>query len=248
MAKIRDYNWLKYKFSKRFYDLRKEKRRADGKKKSFKEMSNEIEELTNNAVSISHTQLAKYYRVSRDEEDMEHINPSLMNVMALADYFNVSLEYMLGISDTRSYSENRKIGSEIFGLTDNSMTILEDLKKQSHIFNVSCFEDNVFKKFSGSDLINYILDNFVYDFQDYFNRYFYEVQRLEQLEELAKPAKINIENIKSTVQDAKKVEKEIIDTKNLINYRKYMITQMVSHFVETLCEKLMDTENEKETD
>ena len=81
-------------------------------------------------------------------------------LIALADYFNVSLEYMLGISDTRSYSENRKIGSEIFGLTDNSMTILEDLKKQSHIFNVSCFEDNVFASISISETIGYSPANF----------------------------------------------------------------------------------------
>lgn len=244
----RDYNKILFNFSERFYQLRKSCKRPDGNKKSFKEISGEIYEFTNKSVTISHTQLAKYHKASLDPDDIMELNPSIKSVIAIADYYNVPLEYMLGLSDTKEYEDKYKIGSEAFGLSDVSMAILEDMKSRPHIFNVEGAENNVFKKFSGSDLINFLLDKLIYDLQDHFNRYFYELQRLEHINNIHENTDIDITDIRNSIIEKTKIEKELKDTKDLVNYRKYKISQLVERFVEELLQEVTEQENEKEID
>ena len=58
------------------------------------------------------------------------------------------------------YKDKDKILNDTYGLSEMSINILEDMKEKNHIFNVAAAENNVFKKFSGADLVNFILDNF----------------------------------------------------------------------------------------
>ena len=248
----RDYDKILIDFSERFYQLRHDNRntKESDKKKPFKEISDEIYELTNGAVSISHTQLAKYYKVSEDSDDDEiaKINPSVKSVVAIADYYNVPLEYLLGLSNTKSYEDKHKIGSNVFGLSDISMTILEDMKNNSHIFNVEGTESNVYKKFGGSDLVNFLLDNLLYELQDCFNRYFYELQRLRHIEKINEETELLVTNIKESIKEKTNIKKEIDYTKDLVNYRKYKISQLVNNFIEKLCQEVDSRDNEKEVD
>lgn len=244
----RDYDKVLFDFSERFYRLRHEHRREDGKKKSFKEISDEIYEFTNHTVSISHTQLAKYYKLSLDEDDALPLTPNIKSVLAIADYYDVPIEYMLGLSDTKSYKDKDKILNDTYGLSEMSINILEDMKEKNHIFNVATAENNVFKKFSGADLVNFILDNLLYELQDYCNRYFYEVQRLKKLEEILDAEKIDFINIKESIDKKIEIETEIKNTKDLVNYRKYKISQLVDSFVENLREELESRANEIEAD
>ena len=240
----RNYDNVLDEFAFRFKDLRRDQTKREGKKKSFKEISEEILKITGE--SISHTQLSKYYNIGHDADI--RISPNIKSVLAIADYYDVSVEYLLGLSDTKYCEDKYKIGSKTFGLSDVSMEILEEMKNQLHIFNVCVFENNIYKKFSGVDLINFVLDNFLYDFQESFNKYFYEVQRLEQLVNFDKPIKSEHINVREQIKNEDESIDEIIFQKDFVSYRKHQIAQTVDKLIDNLIKELASKENEKEAD
>ena len=248
-----DYENVLYDFSERFYDLRHEPNqiKENGKKKSFVEISKEIEQRTDNKVHISHTQLAKYYKMSLDIEDDEEgvtLAPNVMSIIALADYYNVSLEYLLGLSDTKNSENKYKVGSEDFGLSDMSMDILEQFKNEPHIFNVPSSNNDDYKKFSGADFINFIFDNLLHNFTYLCNKYLYEVQELDTLRKVNKSVVIDYANVKVSLQNMDTVQKELKRQEDMVKYRAFQISELIIDFLKMLASEVKNRENEKETD
>ena len=247
-----DYDNFIYNFSERFYQLRREpdQRKENGKKKSFQEISEDIKQRTDDKVKISHTQLSKYYKMSEDPEDDEikTVIPNVASVIALADYYGVSLEYLLGLSDSKSSESKYQVGNEAFGLSDLSMEILEQFKNQQQIFNEPPGENN-FLKFTGSDFINFVFDNLLIDFQYLCNKYLYEVQELEILKKANEGAKIDYLNIKRSLKNMNDIQKEVKRQEDIVKYRAFQISELIGDFLKSLSTEVMKKETKKaETD
>ena len=105
------------KLSEKLEDLRKEK------KYTLKTLSKQIEEKT--GVYISHSQLGKY----ENTEIAERIN--INNLLAMAYFYDVSLEYLLGKTNSKSKSYTDQMTAKKFGLTDKSMDNLQKTVKNS---------------------------------------------------------------------------------------------------------------------
>lgn len=99
-------------------DLRDELKLKFGKKPTFKELSRDIKEKT--GVYISDTSLCDYENTEK-EKDM-----SVKNMVALADYYGVSYDYLLGNSASRE-RENFNINKK-YGLSDRSLSTIEVMK------------------------------------------------------------------------------------------------------------------------
>ena len=56
---------------------------------------------------------------------------SYENILALAKFFNVSVDWLLGNSEYRSTSQSIKIAAKTTGLSDAAISVLRDLKKKS---------------------------------------------------------------------------------------------------------------------
>jgi transcriptional regulator with XRE-family HTH domain len=108
-------------FAERFSDLRHSDNRGGERVKSYQQISKEIEAKT--GVYISHAQLSKYRRMEDGETRL--IYPKVTQVLAIADYYGVSVEYLLGLSDSKSNEDKYKVGSKAFGLSDSAMKALE---------------------------------------------------------------------------------------------------------------------------
>ncbi len=119
-------------------DLRTQRKKG---KLTYVQLSEEIFEKT--GISISHSQLNKYERLGNTEA------MSVNNLLALAEFYNVSIEYLLGINDSKSTNVTDKHTATKFGLTDKSMDRLKSLKNNNTILLkvVNCIlEDDDFWK------------------------------------------------------------------------------------------------------
>lgn len=87
---------------------------------TFKQLSKRIMEKT--GVSISAMQLSKYENA--DLKQRMNIN----NLLALADYYDVSIDYLIGRSESKSNDTTDQYISSKFGLSDDAMKMLERLK------------------------------------------------------------------------------------------------------------------------
>ena len=223
--------------------------KENGTKKSFKEISDEIKQRTENKVRISHTQLSKYYKMSLDSEDEERepLTPNVASVIALADYYGVSLEYLLGLSDSKSSDDKFQVGSEAFGLSDTTMQILEQFKNQPHIFNAPP-EENNFLKFSGMDFVNFIFDNLLPDFQYLCNKYLYALQELETFKKANEGAKIDYSNIKVSLKNMDSIQQEVKRQEDFVKYRAFQISELVGDFLKALGKEVLTKEIETEAD
>ena len=130
-------------FAKRFEDLRCEGRYTQ----SYQEVSKGIEKKT--GVYISHTQLSKYTKMGVQDEVTRGV--SAKNAIAIAEYFNVSVEYLLGLSNTKSYEDKYKIASKEFCLSEGSMHLLETIAKGRNILYPEEYDYDL------SSYFNYIL-------------------------------------------------------------------------------------------
>lgn len=110
--------------AERLEDLRK----PGGKTISLRQLSKEIEKKT--GVSISTTQLSKY-----ENSDESNIM-SVENMMAIADYYDVSYDYILGYSDTKK-RENIDIHQQT-GLSEKAIERLRSFNNRNSKFNQQC--------------------------------------------------------------------------------------------------------------
>lgn len=111
-------NFNREKVAERLGDLRKERGL------SLAKLSKAVEEKT--GVYISGTQLQKYENTERVVKgEVEEITDimNVENAMALASFYNVSIDYLLGFSDTR-YREHHDIAEET-GLSEKAIIRLK---------------------------------------------------------------------------------------------------------------------------
>lgn len=125
-------------FADNLQDLRKGN---DGKSRvTFEQLSKGIFDKT--GVSISAQQLSKYENADLEER------PNINNILAIAKYYGVSIDYLLGWSKSREAENKYKIGSKEFGLSDKAMKRLETIKRGDPEAMIL-----------SSKLVNFILEN-----------------------------------------------------------------------------------------
>ncbi len=116
-------------------------RKGDGKNKiTLDDLSELIEEKTGE--SISKTTLSKY------ENAKELGNMRVANLIALANTYNVSLEYLFKKTPSKKYALINQAVAKKFSLSDASMNRLERLTKNKDYFKLKLInfiiEDNLF--------------------------------------------------------------------------------------------------------
>ena len=108
---------------------------------TLEKLSNEI--LSKTGVSISAPQLGKYENADLRER------PNANNLLALANYYDVSIGYLLGLSESRETEDKYVVGSKEFGLSDEAM---------EQLIKIKCEKVERLGELS-SDVINLILAN-----------------------------------------------------------------------------------------
>ena len=82
---------------------------------------------------IAESSISKY--LSCDAE------PKLVPLVSIAKYFDVSIDYLLGVSNCKQYQEDMQAASKVTGLNDDALVNLSKMKKEEHeVINlVLCF-------------------------------------------------------------------------------------------------------------
>lgn len=75
-----------------------------------------------NAIGISSGSLSGYINANKEA--------GICNLVRIADYFNVSTDYLLGRTDVSSTDENIKISCNTTGLDENAVDLLRDFFKE----------------------------------------------------------------------------------------------------------------------
>jgi len=143
------------KFAERFADLRHSDNRGVEKVKSFQQISDEIFKKT--GVYISHTQLSKYRNMEDGEKKL--IYPKINIVMAIAKYYGVSVEYLLGLTDSRSNDTTDRHTANKFGLSDKTMALLRMIASRSARFSWGNKMIRMGNVYVSPELINFIFEN-----------------------------------------------------------------------------------------
>lgn len=215
-------------FAVRLADLRREEGR---KLKTYKQMSDEIYQMT--GTYISHTQLSKYVKMETGEVPL--IYPKVNIVLAIAKYYDVSIEYLMGLSGTKKYSIEYKEGDKLFGLSDEAMDTL--VKMQTH--TLLPFPDK-YKNYSESDFVSFLIVHFAIKFEQAIISYFYA------LEDLNKHTKLYFDNGKTVKAEYMHAEARIIndyqECEQAVYSQKYIITQLIDTFLDDLTLELTKKE------
>lgn len=217
-------------FAVRFEDLR----RAEGKKvQTFKQISDEIYEKT--GTYISHTQLSKYVKMESGEVPL--IYPKINIILAIAKCYGVTIEYLMGLSDSSEYATEYKEGSSCFGLSDEAMDTLSKALTHSVLPLPAKY-----KKYSECEFMSFLIVNFAIKFEQAIISYLYAVDELDKYKEL------HMDNGKTVKDEYMNQEAIIIDDYQLLEQavysQKYILTQLVEQFLDDLVIEL----TEKETD
>ena len=114
-----NFLYSNHTFSQRIDDLRK----PEGKTLfTLEELSKHIEKKT--GVHISSAQLGKY-----EDSDIDD-NITLNKLLAIADFYDVSIEYLVGRSDVKSNDSTDKYISKKLGLSDDAIKTLSEIKRR----------------------------------------------------------------------------------------------------------------------
>ena len=211
-------------FAETFVNLRRESGRE---LKTYKEISKEIEEST--GICISAVQLSKYAKMDKNN-NMPVIYPKINIIMAIAKYYNVSIEYLLGLSETQRYEVEYKKGDKLFGLSDETMDLLSSMQRHK-----KTFLSTKSKNFSENDFVNFLIVNFAVKFEHAVTEYFFAEDEFNSYRELYMEDEHNIKDkymYKETtvIDDYQALEQKLF-------FKKYILTQLVDQFLADLrCE------------
>lgn len=138
---MKDLKFNKIKTAEILSDLRHPKERQ--KPYSYAELSKKIFEKT--GVHISHTQLCKYENNELSGKDNDIMN--IKNACAIANFYEVSLDYILGISEAKTNDIDVKTICEKTGLSAECVNMLLD-------------NENVYRQTNCMDDLSYFLSDF----------------------------------------------------------------------------------------
>lgn len=94
---------------------------------SLREEKGETQQELANAIGITRQSLSRYEIAART------VNAEVLG--ALARHFDVSADYLLGLSDVRSTEQDMKTACEVTGLSEKAVLSLCKIKEKNHIYN-----------------------------------------------------------------------------------------------------------------
>lgn len=113
-----------------------------------KELCDEIQNNFDVSLSVS--------KLSRLEKGDTSQIPSINILLAIADFFDVSLEYLIGRAEVATPSLSRKATNKKFGLSDEAMDAMENMNKYK---DIGLLPAN-YRKCSEMAFVNKIIVNF----------------------------------------------------------------------------------------
>lgn len=144
-------------------------------------------------IGVSKSQVSNYL------SDKKFSMPSADKLVLLASFFNVTVDYLLGLTDTKSLDVVDQKMSKEFGLSDDAMN-----KLKSNLEHTDLNLPLNYKKYSETDLINFVIRNFSRYFLSPMIDYFYAYEEYKNF--INKHGKENNEGKKS---------KRILDVENI---------------------------------
>jgi len=164
------------KFAKRLNDLTEKLENENGTSYSNKRIVLEIGRKYK--VVMSSALLGKYRGYADDytgdEKDIkDYPAPTLNNIFALANFYNVSIDYLIGRSDSISNNATKMFISKRYGLSNEALDSLRDLvkkRKDLEPYNPAFSEFEV--------LHNIIKSGLLEDMSEYFNDRFLCANRI----------------------------------------------------------------------
>ncbi len=101
---------------------------------SLREEKGETQQELANAVGITRQSLSRYEIAAR--------TASVEVLGALAQHFNVSADYLLGLSDVKSTEQDIQTACEVTGLSEKAVLSLCERKEKSHIYGDMISSEN----------------------------------------------------------------------------------------------------------
>jgi len=135
----------------RLVALRKDEENNNTNSLTLEQLEKNILKETN--VSISGMQLGKY-----ENADLKQ-RPNINNLLALSEYYGVSLEYLIGRSEIRGGDATDEHTSDKFGLSKKSMNLLKAIKNNQSMIQIDGELFTIGNKAISSDLINFVFEN-----------------------------------------------------------------------------------------
>lgn len=135
----------------RLGDLR-DGRKLKGLSYTYSDISREIEELTGEKISAQ--SLNKYHEVLEDENGPKLVKMNVVNLVALAKFYNVSVDYLLCLSDSKE-RKNYNISKRI-GLSDEAIETLENWIEEIITYNNGVYSGSL-KKIPQNELSRMII-------------------------------------------------------------------------------------------
>ena len=130
----------------RIFDLRTGANKEE-KIYTQRELCEAIKEKTGVEISIS--------KLSRLEKGDDKQMPSINTLLAISDFFDVSLEYLVGLSDISEKNINYKEVNKMFGLSQRAMEKMKYMKTHTDLI----WPEN-YKKFGEMDFLNMVIVDF----------------------------------------------------------------------------------------
>lgn len=132
--------------ARRIFDLRTGENKEE-KIYTQRELCEAIKEKTGVEISIS--------KLSRLENEDDEQMPSINMLLAISEFFDVSLEYLVGLSDISEKNINYKEVNKMFGLSQRAMEKMKYMKTHTDLI----WPEN-YKKFGEMDFLNMVIVHF----------------------------------------------------------------------------------------
>lgn len=105
------------------YNLKLNQRLKSARNRKGLSSASVVKELKKIGISIGHSSLQGY---EADENSLNHRYPSLTVLMELAEFYDCSIDYLLGLSDTFERDKPKKKSIDIYDLLDSENTLFYD--------------------------------------------------------------------------------------------------------------------------
>lgn len=163
---------------------------------------------------------------------MAGAHPRIPTLKAVADVFDVSLDYLVGLTESRITDDHCKIGRAKFGLEDDAMKFLEPLKEGKEAYEydreLPIYTNTTLK------LINFVIKNI--SFWKDIEPLLYKYARAKVVESLGEDA---YEITEFQHEDGTPVKTPIFASYTYdAGFIRYSISRVLEKFIDDCCDKL----------